>query len=158
MKKWMVNALKISIALIGVIILILCIFWLPDMARRSAEMNPEYEYLRYPVLLGLYITCIPFYFGVFHTLKLLRLIEGDGAFTEDACKSLGIINLNAIGEIVLYTIGITFLFINNALHPGILLIGITIIFAAFIIAIFASILKGLLMKVVEIKNENDFTI
>lgn len=158
MKKWMVKALKFSILFIGFIILLLCVFWLPNVARYFAEYAPEYAYLRYPALIGLYITGIPFYLGIFHTFKLLNLIEKDGAFTEEACKSLGSISIYALVEIALYIMGIVFLMYNDASQPGIILLGITIIFTAFIIYIFASILKGLLMKVVEIKNENDLTV
>lgn len=158
MKKWMVKALKISIVLVGIIILLLCIFWLPNVAKSFAENDPEYAYLRYPALIGLYITGIPFYLGIFHTFKLLNLIQKNGAFTEKACKSLGAISIYALSEIVLYIMGMIFLKINNAEQPGIFLLGIIIMFTAFIIYVFTSILKGLLMKVVKIKNENDLTV
>jgi predicted MFS family arabinose efflux permease len=154
----MVNALKMSIALVGVIVLLLCIFWLPKMAKISAEMFPEVSYLKYPVLFGIYFTCIPFYIGIFHTFKLLKLIDKKNAFTKEACKSLRVIVFSAIGVIVFYTAGIIYLNKEAALPPGLGLVGIAIIFASFVIAVFASVLKELLMKVIEIKNENDLTI
>lgn len=158
MKKWMLNSLRMSVALIGIIILAFLLFWLPNIAKRFAVSDAEYAYLRYPMLIGLYATAIPFYLGIFHTLKLIKLIESDGAFTEDACRSLGYISIYSMTVIVLYIIGMVFLNVNNAAQPGIFLLGILIIFVAFIISIFAAILKALLTKVVEIKDENDFTI
>ncbi|MCR1899644.1 DUF2975 domain-containing protein [Irregularibacter muris] len=158
MQKWEINTLRISIILIGMAILLIFILWLPDIAKFSAVEYPEYAHLRYPILIGLYITGAPFYLGIFHTFKLLKLIERDGAFTEEACKSLGAINLYAIIVILLYISGMIFLLLNNALHPGLFLVGLGIMLVAFIISVFAAILKGLLMKVVEIKNENDYTI
>jgi len=158
MKRWMLNALRMSVALIGIIILGFLLFWLPDIANGFAISDSGYAYLRYLLLAGLYATAIPFYLGIFHTFKLIKLIEKDGAFTEDACKSLGSISIYSMTVIVLYILGMIFLNINNAAQPGIFLLGILIIFVAFIISIFAAILKGLLMKVVEIKDENDFTI
>ena len=158
MKKWMIKVLKVSIGLVGLIALLLCVFWLPNVAKYFAENAPEFAYLRYPALIGLYITGIPFYLGIFHTFKLLNLIEIEGAFTEKACNSLNSISRYALAEIVLYIMGMIFLSINNAGQPGIFLLGLVIIFTAFIIYVFASILRGLLMKVVEIKNENDLTI
>ncbi|WP_408629722.1 DUF2975 domain-containing protein [Alkaliphilus flagellatus] len=59
---------------------------------------------------------------------------------------------------VLYIIGIFYLSIENALPPGLFLLGLIIILVAFIISIFVAVLKALLIKVVETKNENDFTI
>ncbi len=47
------------------------LFWLPSMARLSVEFSLEVAYLKYPVLLGIYLTCI------LHTLKVLRLIGKD---------------------------------------------------------------------------------
>lgn len=158
MKKWMLNALKISIALVSIIILLLCIFWLPYMANISAETYPEVAYLKYPILLGIYFSCLPFYIGVFHTFKLLKLIDKEKAFTERACKSLRYITFSAIVIIAFYTIGFIYLKAEDALPPILGLLGTAIIFTSFIIGVFASVLRGLLMKVVEIKNENDLTI
>ncbi|WP_130806194.1 DUF2975 domain-containing protein [Senegalia massiliensis] len=158
MKTWMVNAFKVSIILIGVAVLLLFIFWLPNVSRRLAISNPEYAYLRYPLLFGLYITGIPFYMGIFHTFKLLKLIQGNSAFTKNACKSLGAIKIYAILVIAIYIIGMILISINNAIQFEVLVFGILIMFASFIIAIFSAILKELLRKAVEIKDENDFTI
>ncbi len=158
MNKFGVVSLRISVALVALIILLLCVFWLPYMARISAEQNPEYAYLRYPVLYGLYITTIPFYLGIFHTFKLLNLISKNTAFTEEACESLRYINRYTVIEIILYFIGMVFLAFNKALHPGIFILGVVIMFACFIISVFALVLKALLSKVIEIKNENDYTI
>lgn len=94
MNRWMINVLKGSIILIGIIVLLLSIFWLPEMARISVETFPEVAYLKYPILLGIYFTCVPFYVGIFHTFKLLKLVDKENAFTEDACKSLRIISFS----------------------------------------------------------------
>lgn len=45
------------------------LFWLPSMARLSVEFSLEVAYFKYPVLLGIYLTCI------LNILKILRLIE-----------------------------------------------------------------------------------
>src|SRR5699024_12426137 len=128
------------------------------MARISVETFPEVAYLKYPILLGIYFTCVPFYIGIFHTFKLLKLVDKENAFTEDACKSLRIISFSTMAVIVFYFAGIIYLNREDALPPGLALIGIAIIFASFVIAIFASVLRGLLMRDIEIKNENDLTI
>lgn len=158
MSKWLISTLKASLVIVSIIILMLCIFWLPYMARSTVELFPEVSYLKYPILFGIYLTCIPFYIGIFQTFKLLRLIEKEDAFTDDASKSLRVITLSSICVIVLYIMGIVYLDIENALPPGLVLLGLTIIFAAFIIAVFSATLKALLIKVIKIKNENDLTI
>lgn len=158
MNKWLIGTLKASLIFVSIMILALSVFWLPYVARISAEVNPEFADLKYPILVGMYCTCIPFYIGVFHTYRLLRLINMEIAFTEEACKSLKAIILSAIGVIALYIIGTIYLSVENALHPGLLLLGFIIMLASFIIAVFTGVLKAVLMKVIEIKNDNELTI
>lgn len=158
MKKWMLNSLKISLVFIGLVILAISIFWLPNTANTLAKANPEYAYLKYPLLLGIYLTCIPFYIGVFNGYVILKLIENDKAFTEYTNRSLTYIFYSSIGIILMYILGIVYLIFNGAAHPGIVLIGVGIIFMSFIIASAAGVIKALLVKVIEIKNEYDLTI
>ncbi|KYD16710.1 hypothetical protein B4119_0276 [Parageobacillus caldoxylosilyticus] len=42
--------------------------------------------------------------------------------------------------------------------PGIILIGMVIIFGCMVVAVFASILQKLLKNAIDIKSENDLTI
>ncbi|PTQ56232.1 MAG: hypothetical protein BSOLF_0572 [Candidatus Carbobacillus altaicus] len=158
MKNWMLNSLKISLVFIGLVILAISIFWLPNTANTLAKANPEYAYLKYPLLLGIYLTCIPFYIGVFNGYIILKLIEKDKAFTEYTNRSLTYIFYSSIGIILMYILGIVYLIFNGAGQPGIVFIGVGIILMSFIIASAAGVLKALLVKVIEIKNEYDLTI
>ncbi|MBU9711209.1 DUF2975 domain-containing protein [Evansella tamaricis] len=150
--------LKAAIILIGVTVVGLCIFWLPWMANQSAEMFPEYAYLKYPVLIGLYVTAIPFFYALYHALKILRLIDKDNAFSVMAVKRLSLIKICALTICGLYVFGSIILITQNALHPGIAIIGFTIIFAAVVIAVFATVLQRLLENALDIKMENDLTV
>ena len=114
--------------------------------------------MKLPLLLGIYATGIPFFIAIYNTFKLLNFIEKDAAFTMNATNCLDVITKCAISEIALYFGGIVYLDVNDAMQPDIVLLGLVIIFVAFIIGIFAEILKELLIKVVEIKNENELTI
>lgn len=158
MKSWKVNILRMSVILISIIILCLCIFWLPNVANYFEEIAPEFYYMKLPLLLGIYFTGIPFFIAVFHVFKLLKLIEKDKTFTMNSIQSLGIISKCSIAEIILYFIGIIYLYVNEAMQPGIVLLGLLIMFVAFIIYVFIEILKELLLKAVEIKTENELTI
>lgn len=42
--------------------------------------------------------------------------------------------------------------------PGVIIVGLIVIFAAFVIAIFAAVLEKLLANAILIKSENDLTI
>jgi hypothetical protein len=158
MKRGTLPFLKMTIVIIGTIILGLCLFLLPGTAKDAAEMNPEYAYLRFPVLIGLYITAIPFFLALYHAVKLLNYIESENAFSELAVVSLGHIKNCAITIMILYCFGVLLLALQNALHPGIAIIGIVIIFATLVISIFTAVLQELLRSAIEIKSENDLTV
>ncbi|MCM3567697.1 DUF2975 domain-containing protein [Neobacillus mesonae] len=158
MKRRKITFLKAAVYLIGIVILSLCAFWLPAAAKNAAKLNPEYAYLHFPVLTGLYITAIPFFLALFEALKLLNYIKDENAFSELAVVSLGHIKKYAVSIIILYLLGILLLLFQNALHPGIAIAGFAIIFATVVICIFAALLQELLRSALEIKTENDLTV
>ncbi|MGM8213622.1 DUF2975 domain-containing protein [Virgibacillus sp. W0430] len=150
--------LKAALILIGLPILFLCVFGLPWLARYTVDMYPEYAYLRYPILSGLYLTAIPFYFALYQAFLLLNYIDNNNAFSIASVKSLQYITYCAFIISSLYTIGIIVLVSQNAFHPGIAMIGIPIVFASIVVAVFAAVLQKLLSKAIEIKSENDLTV
>lgn len=157
-KRGKITFLGLSVCFIGLVVLVLCIIWLPLWAEKAADMNSEYAYLRIPVLFGLYITTIPFYFALYQSLRLLSLIKSRDAFSELAVSSLRYIKQCAIVIATVYLIGKTLLLSQNALHPGIAIIGFVIVFSSVVIALFASILQELLKNALELKKENELTI
>ncbi|MCT1902942.1 DUF2975 domain-containing protein [Oceanobacillus sojae] len=158
MKRGTTVFLKITVLLIGATVLALCIFLLPWLANYSVKMFPEYAYLQYPVLIGLYVTAIPFFIALYQALRLLSCIDNNNAFSELSVKALQNIKYDAIVISALYIIGAVSLLLLNALHPGIALIGLTIILASAVIAVFAEVLQRLLRNALDMKSENDLTV
>ncbi|MBT2674309.1 DUF2975 domain-containing protein [Streptomyces sp. ISL-14] len=59
----------------------------------------------------------------------------------------------------LYVLGLPlFHFIAKKVDPPIVLMGLIIIFASLVIAVFAAILQRLLQEAINIKSENDLTV
>jgi len=150
--------LRIAIYLIGIMVLALFIFWLPRLANYTAEMFPEFSYLRFPILIGLYVTGIPFFLALYKALKLLTYIDKNNAFSERSVYALKYIKYCAITISVIYAIGAVLLLAQNALHPGIAIIIFTIIFSSVVIAVFTMVLQKLLKNALAIKSENDLTV
>ncbi|MEL3971384.1 DUF2975 domain-containing protein [Rossellomorea oryzaecorticis] len=150
--------LKSAVLLIGLVVLGLSVFGLPKLAAFSTTANPEFAYLKWPVMLGLFMTEIPFFLALYQSFKLLRLIENKDAFSEEAVKSLSQIKINALVITLLYVSGALFLSSQKALHPGVALIGIVIIFTSVTIFVFAAVLQGLLGHALEFKSENDLIV
>ena len=158
MKNFKTLLLQVAVYIIGFIVLMLAAFYLPLLATETAIMYPEFSYLKWPVLLGMYVTIIPFTYALYQALKLLKSIEQEKVFTNAALQSLKEIIYCAALIIAFYAIGFIFLSVQEAMHPGIALIALIIMFASFVIVLFAAVLRELLKKMVEIKKENDLTV
>ncbi len=158
MKRGSIIFLKAAVFTIGIVTLCLCLFALPQLASYTVEMYPEFGYLKYPVLIGVYLTALPFFFALYQAYKLLRYIESNLAFSASAVLGLSRIKLCAASIITLYGIGMVILASQSALHPGIAIIGFVIIFTTMVIFLFTAVLQELLKNVITIKSENDLTV
>ncbi|MCQ2011203.1 MAG: DUF2975 domain-containing protein [Sporolactobacillus sp.] len=152
--------LKCSVFLMGLPILALCIFVLPKITAFFAELNPKLAYLQYPFLIGLYATAIIFFVALFQTLRLLRYIDNNEAFSELSVASLKIIKRCAviIGALYVVFMPLIYLMADADDSPGMIIIGLIIIFGCMVVAVFAAVLQKLLKNAIDIKSENDLTI
>ena len=75
MKRGSTLFLKIAVILIGMPVLALCIFLVPEIANFAAELYPDHAYLKYLVFIDMYATAIPFYFALYQAFKLLSYID-----------------------------------------------------------------------------------
>lgn len=152
--------LKIAIILISFPVLALCIFLVPEIGNFAAELLPYNAYIKYLVLIDLYATAIPFYFALYQAFKLLHHIDKNKAFSELSIKALKNIKYCAITFSGLYVIGMPIFYLMAEVDdaPGIILIGLVIIFASLVVAVFAAVLQKLLQEAIDIKSENDLTV
>jgi Protein of unknown function (DUF2975) len=158
MKQGTTLFLKIAVFIIGTPVLALCIFWLPWLANNP--VNPDYAHILYPILIIMYVSVIPFFVALYQAFKLLSHIDKNKAFSEISVKVLNKINYCAITISGLYVVGMPFFYTLAELDdaPGIILIGLVVIFASMVIAVFAAVLQRLLQEAIDIKSENDLTI
>ncbi|MCD4837957.1 DUF2975 domain-containing protein [Neobacillus sedimentimangrovi] len=159
MKKTSILFLKIAINLIGMAILVLCLFLVPKFGNFVGELYPDMASMKYLVFIVMYGTAVPFYFALHQAFNLLRYIDEKTAFSELSVKALKNIKYCAMTISGLYGLGLPLLyFIGKKVDPPIGLIGLIIIFASLVIAVFAVILQQLLQEAINIKSENDLTI
>ncbi|MFB7305066.1 DUF2975 domain-containing protein [Heyndrickxia sporothermodurans] len=160
MKRVSTLFLKIAVILIGIPILALCIFLVPKIANYSAELLPNITYIKYFVLIYMYLTAIPFYFALYQAFKLLSYIDKNKAFSKISVTALKNIKYCAISISILYAGGMPLFYLaaDKDDAPGIILIGLVVIFASMVIAVFAAVLQKLLKEAIDIKSENDLTV
>ena len=152
--------LKFVVILMGIPVLVLCIFLLPKIAKFFAELNPQLDFLQYPFLIGLYVTAIVFFAALYQTLKLLNYIDRNQAFSELSVQALKNIKYCAVTISALYVVFMPLLYLMAEVDdaPGIILIGMVIIFCCMVVTVFAAVLQKLLKEAIDIKSENDLMI
>jgi hypothetical protein len=150
--------LRMAVFLIGTPVLALGIFGLTWLPKNPA--NPDYAHILYPIVIGMYVSAIPFYGALVQAFKLLSYIDKNQAFSELSVKALKNIKICAITISVLYVILLPFVFLVAELDdaPGLVIIGMVPVFASMVIAVFAAVLQRLLKEAIDIKSENDLTV
>ena len=105
-------------------------------------------------LVGVYATAIAYFVALFTTIKLLSYIDQNIAFSELSVKALIKIKYCAIIISSVYVVGMPLIYyaaeVDDA--PCLILIGMVIIFASFVVAVFAAVLQKLL-KMPSISNQ-----
>src|SRR5690606_9880550 len=137
-------------------------FLLPKIAKEAinaTESGSELAYVVFGILIIMYVSTIPFYFALYQTLKLLNYIDKNKAFSELSVTALKKIKNCAIIISGLYVVALPLVYViaewDDA--PGLILIGMVIIGASMVIAVFAAVLQKLLKEAIDIKSENDLT-
>lgn len=91
--------LKMVAFLIGIAVLAVCIYWLPQAAIRDAKERPG-DYSIYPLLIGAYGVWITFSVALYQAYKLLSFININNAFSEVSLQCLKVIKKCAFTTIL----------------------------------------------------------
>lgn len=163
MKRSSTLFLKIAVIFIGIPVLALCIFLLPQIAKEANEAvakGSNLAYVVYGILIVMYVSAIPFYFALYQSFNLLSYIDKNQAFSQISVIALKKIKNCAILISGFYVVAIPFVYIVAEADdaPGLIIIGMVFIFAPLVIAVFAAVLQRLLQEAIEIKTENDLIV
>lgn len=146
--------LRVAVVVIGLTILTICVLPIP-LILQTGEAG-----VYTPILLGLYVPTIPFFFALYQALKLLGYIDKNKAFSELSVTALKHIKRCAAIIGALFAAGMPYLFYAAEKDdaPGVIVMGLVIIFASMAIGVFAAVLQRLLRNAIDIKSENDLTV
>ncbi|MFJ7184579.1 DUF2975 domain-containing protein [Lysinibacillus xylanilyticus] len=151
--------LKIAVILIGIPVLALCIFLVPELADAVAYYLGVH-FIKYIVFILLYGGALPFYIALYQAIKLLSYIDKNIAFSELSVRTLMRIKYCAISicGLHLLCLPLYYLVADKDDAPGLIFVGMVIPFASLVIAVFAAVLQRLLQEAINIKSENDLTV
>ncbi|WP_377890737.1 DUF2975 domain-containing protein [Alkalihalobacillus sp. R86527] len=160
MKLGSTNFLRVVVYFIGVGVLALCIFAIPSIITEAKRSQTDMVSFLYPLFIGMYVAAIPFFIALYQALKLLSYIDKDHAFSDLSVKALRTIKFCAATISVVYVFVMPFFYFVGQMEdaPGVIVIGMIIIFASLVIAVFAAVLQKLLKSAIEIKSENELTV
>ena len=158
MKRGTTLFLRVAVVLIGIPVLALGLWGMYGLAKNP--VNPDYAHILYPIVLGIYLSAIPFYMALYQAFRLLGNIDRNEAFSEMSVKALSHIKKDAINISILYVLMTPFIFLLAQTDdaPGLILFGMIPIFASIVIAVFAAVLQKLLQQAIDIKSENELTV
>ncbi|MFC0469099.1 DUF2975 domain-containing protein [Halalkalibacter kiskunsagensis] len=163
MKRSSTLFLKVAVIFIGIPVLAMCLFLLPQIANEASEAverGSDLAYVVYGILLVMYVSAVPFYFALYQSFALLTYIDKNQAFSHISVKALKKIKYCALTISGLYVVALPFVYILAEVDdaPGLILIGMVLIFAPVVIAVFAAVLQRLLQEAINIKSENELTV
>lgn len=146
--------LRLAVLSFAALILGLCLFAVP-----AGIASDEFGLYRW-VLLVLYIPAIPFFYAIYQTMKLLRYIDQNAAFSEASVMALKKIKYCGVLIAGLFAAGMPYIYYvaNKDDAPGVVALGLVIIGASVAVAVFAAVLERLLGDAIAIKSENDLTV
>jgi hypothetical protein len=147
------NILRLAIVLLGLAVLAIFAYTLSMLIRDDVG---GYS----PILLGMYVTLVPFYFALWQTWRLLGFIDKNKPFSFASVTALKKVKYCALIISAMYTLGMPCIYIvaDRDDAPGVVAIGLVFIGTSFVIATSAGVLQKLIETAVAIKSENDLTV
>jgi len=158
MKQGTTLFLRIAVILMGIPVLALGIVAIPWLMNNP--VSTSYSHLLYPIIIGMYVSTIPFFVALYQAFKLLIYIDKNKAFSYLSVKALKNIKFCALIICSVYVIALPFVFLVAELDdaPGLVIVGMVPSFASLVIAVFAAVLQRLLKEAIDLKEENDLIV
>ncbi|MBP9757744.1 MAG: DUF2975 domain-containing protein [Candidatus Pacebacteria bacterium] len=152
--------LRLVILALSLGVLALCIFGLPSILHGASAEFPYASRAVFLIVMGIYMTTIPFYIALWQMMRLLSNIDSNNAFSESSVQALRVIKYCAAAIAGFYMAFVPLLFpIADADDaPGLILIGFGIACAPVATAIFAAILQKLMQTGMELRSEVELTV
>ncbi|MBB6446022.1 DUF2975 domain-containing protein [Bacillus benzoevorans] len=149
--------LKAIIFLVGIAVLAVCIYFLPEAARKDAIERPD-DYSLYPLLLCAYGVCITFSVALYQIFKLLTFIEKNNTFSELSLQSLKIIKKCTFTVIFFILLAIVYLRVRAQFTgddaAGPISLGLMGILATSIIAAIVDVLQKPIKNILDSQPKN----
>lgn len=152
--------LRAVVFLLGAAALLLGYLIIPEIYIGWGMEYPDVAGWMYPFVAILIATFVPYFVALYQTMKLLKYVDKNKAFSKRSVTALRNIKYAAAIFSALYVLSLPFVYHVADMEdaPGVMVIGLVMCFAPFVIAAFAAVLERLLQSALKIKSENDLTV
>lgn len=160
MKLGSTHFLRLAIVVFGLGVAGLCTLLGYSIYSGWAEIFPDYAYLTFPLLAGLGVSAIAFYYALYQGMTLLYYIDKERAFSELSVTALSRIKYCGLitGTLYLLSLPIFYMVAQYDDAPGLIIIGMLFTGAPLVIAVFAAVMQKLVQSAIDIKRENELTV
>jgi hypothetical protein len=131
-------------------VIALCIFVVPPMGTAAAEWLPAFPFIKYTTWFALYMSGVVYLIALYKSSRLLMQIDEGNAFSTQSMKALNDIKICGftISMLHLTVLPVFYLFAELDDAPGVIFVGLIVPVAAFVIAVFAALLKRLVTEAI----------
>lgn len=150
--------LRCIIVLIGAAVLFLAIVFVPDLGEEAVRVNPNLAWLYLPCLLYIWFTALPVFAALVIAWLIFAEIGRDNSFCLANARRLRTISFLALTDTLLYILWTIALGVLHALHPGVLVGVICIVFMGLGFTVGTAALSHLTKKAADLKADSDLTI
>lgn len=159
MKRMPTLFLKFAIVVVALVSLAICTIVIPGFGIANSD-EPDFVQFIFPILICILTAFIPFFVALCQTWKILGYIDRNVAFSDISVKALKNIRNCAFAACGVLSVNLIFFynFAEKEDAPGFIVIGMALVFASFVIAIFAAVLQMLFKEAIDIKTENELTV
>ncbi|WP_042475410.1 DUF2975 domain-containing protein [Bacillus ndiopicus] len=152
--------LKATLVILALPVLALCTIGFPMLLMNLTKSGWQLVGVLYGIVAIFYVTAIFYFIALYQALKLLNFIDHNSAFSYDSVTALKKIKWSGFIITSLYVVCMPLLYIIAEYDdaPGVIIIGLVLGGAAFVVGVFAAVLQHLLTSAIDMKTENDLTI
>ena len=156
---------ELATALRGILILCLlagiglCGVLIPIYGAGIARMNPDFAWMFWPCLVGVWALCVPVLIVLVLVWNIAGRIGADNSFCNKNAHALKLICCLAVLDTLLCLIGALLLaVILRGLPFFLLMFAAAVMLVGIAIAVVAAVLSHLIQKAADLKAEQDLTI
>ncbi|MGO4107613.1 DUF2975 domain-containing protein [Paenibacillus sp. YAF4_2] len=157
MSRFTILFLKMTVILMGLPAIAVCVFAVFALIRDNPDQFPGKMQVSD---IGFFTAVIPYFIALYKAFQLISYIDKRTAFSELSVRALKKIKYCG------FSISLIFVAMEPVLYvmakqedaPGIIVLGLVVIFASCVIAIFGALLERLLQNVIHLRSENELTV